>query len=205
MSTVSYEMRLRFRNVRIEWTARVDRRADHRHVGLRGLGRELLQALDAALSRGTDGRGDLRGHRGQREEAGEVEPDHAGRLDRAVAGRQVGAEHDRHLAVHLTGTPLADPALHSVDLLRQPHHALDDQEQRALVALSRRELAGQQADVFDGSRDERELLVGQVGEQGDGGQLGGRDHDGFSCESGLRDDRGSSRTPSTMSGAEVLT
>ena len=76
-----------------------------------------------------------------------LDPHDAGGLRRAEPHGEDRAEHDRHLAEDVPGETLADHARDPVDLLDRLDTALEQGEERALVALVRRVLARHEADV----------------------------------------------------------
>jgi hypothetical protein len=131
----------------------------------------------AALRESAEGGRNLWRAGGEGEHRGGVEFQHPGCLHRATAGGQFGAQHDGHLAEHLARIPLADHPLDPVHLFGELNNALRDDEQGAFVALSSREFSGQEADVFDRARDEIEQVGVEFGEQRDGDELLGSDHE----------------------------
>ena len=86
------------------------------------------------------------------------------------------AERDRELPEHVAGPPLADHALDAVDDHDDVHPALEDAEQRPLVALECGELAGVERQV--GGDAAEALVVGRREgcEHVEPGQLLGRHH-----------------------------
>ena len=83
---------------------------------------------------------------------------HPRRLGGAEADREDGAERDRHLAEDVAGVALADHALDPVDELDRLDAALEHGEERALVALVRRVLARDEADVGRRAREPLALV-----------------------------------------------
>jgi hypothetical protein len=140
-------------------------------------------ALEPADALGGDRRHlrqDLRMRRGERVELPRRKVHQARRFGRAVAALVRRAEDDRHLAEDLARRALADDALDAVDDLGDLDAAGQHHEQRALVAFVHGVVAGAEPDIAGGLRQARELLGRHRGQNGDDGEVLGRDHEGLS-------------------------
>ena len=76
-----------------------------------------------------------------------VDPEHARRLGCAEPAGIEDSERDRHLSEDVTRLPLADHALHAVDAPDHLDPTFEQAEQRPLVTLVHRRLAGNERDV----------------------------------------------------------
>ena len=118
----------------------------------------------------------LRLRRGQRVELPRREVHQARRFSRAVAALVGRAEDDRHLAEDLARRALADDAFDAVDDLGDLDASGQHHEQRALVAFVHGVVTGAEPDIAGGLRQAREVLGRHRGENGDAGEVLGRDH-----------------------------
>ena len=115
--------------------------------------RYALETPDALAREGADRECDIGGRRGDRVVRGRLDLHDARRLRRAKTAREGRAERDGDLAEDLTRQALAKHALDTVDDLDDLDPALQDSEQRALLALVHGVLAGGETDICAGQRE----------------------------------------------------
>ena len=127
-------------------------------------------------------------------------PQDPGGLDGAKCRRERSSERYRHLAEHITAMPVTDHLLDPVDELHDLDLAAQDGEERPLVALVRRVLAGGERDVRSGARQPLPLLLGKRAEDPDDLDVLGGDH-GANAIDGVRASRAKPPTAALSGGA----
>ena len=158
---------------------RVPAMSDHDRPGRRRLGRDGLKAARSADPVGGQPAHlppDVGRHGRDRVVVVGLDPHDARPLRRAEANREHRAERNRHLSEDVAHEPLAHDPLDAVHELHRLDAALEQGEQRALLALVRGVLPGHEADV--GRRPGQALAIrgAQAGEDRDPADLFGRHH-----------------------------
>ena len=128
-----------------------------------GCGRERLQTsrpADPVARQAPHLLRDLGCFGGDRVVVVRLDPDNPRRLRCPEPGGVGHSERDRHLPEDVAGPPLADHALHAVDELDRLDPTLEHGEQRALVAVVHRILAGAEGDV--GRNTTEPLEIGRL-------------------------------------------
>ena len=163
-------------NRRRSWQAGSQRLADDRHLGVRRLRGESLQSAEPLARQRADHDRDLGCSRGNLVVLPGVEAHDSRGLGSAEAPGKRCPEGDGYLAEDGARKPPPDvllPALHPLGDLNLPGN---HREERPLLALVHRVLAGAQMDIGGGLRDPLAVGVNEAGEQRDRGDVVGRQH-----------------------------
>ena len=107
----------------------------------------MLEAADAPAGDLADLDGDLRRGRGRRVVVLRLEAEDARRLDGSVPGRERRPERHRHFAEDVAAVPVPDHPRQAIEELDDLDVALEHREERPLVSLVDRVVAGSEPDV----------------------------------------------------------